>query len=114
MLETADDLEIDMPCMWKYLAEILVEMCSKEVITLRDVVSALTPVHGSPFSAKLLAALMEVLKEVKDITWIKDRWAESQVSLTEILSEEDINNFVEQNVRFRCVDDKSVTRFNRK
>ncbi|KAK6621848.1 hypothetical protein RUM44_001655 [Polyplax serrata] len=97
VLETADDLEIDMPCMWKYLAEILVEMCSKEVITLRDVVSALTPVHGSPFSAKLLAALMEVLKEVKDITWIKDRWAESQVSLTEILSEEDINNFVEQN-----------------
>ena len=99
-MKTSDELLLDMPCFWKYLAEILVEMCAKEVINFKDVANAMAPKQGSQDSAKFLSILIKLLVEVKDMSWVKDRWVHSQVSLTDFINEKDVNNFVKQNVSF--------------
>lgn len=97
MLEVADDLSVDFPCMWSYLAEILVEMCAKQVITFKDIVLTMIPLRGWHGSTKFLAELIKFLIEMKDVTWVKEWWIDSQVSLADVINKEDVNNFVKEN-----------------
>lgn len=99
MLETLEDLQVDVPMVWDYLAESLVFMVSAEVISLRDVAQAFIPFKGSQGAAKFLRSLFKLLIDTKGKSWLEQKWMISNIQLGDLIKSDEVENFVKQNVR---------------
>lgn len=99
MLETLEDLQVDVPMVWDYLAESFVFMVCAEVISLRDVAQALIPFKGSQGPAKFFKSLFKLLIEGKGKSWLEQKWMISNIQLGDLIKSDEVENFVKQNVR---------------
>ena len=98
MLETLlDDLEIDMPFVWQYLAEIVVHLCSAEVLSLQEATS-MGLAKGTPGAAKFLKTFLQLLVKEKGKTWLEQKWIVSNISLEDIIDPQSVDKFVTENV----------------
>lgn len=80
----------------------MVEIFAEENMSFRDLAELLKPRQGSSDAAKLLTGFFSSLLKEKPETWVQEAWLLSNVSLSDIIKERDVDNFVEQNVSVHC------------
>ncbi|XP_033113712.1 eukaryotic translation initiation factor 4 gamma 3-like isoform X2 [Anneissia japonica] len=97
ILEFAEDMAIDIPLIWKYLAQIISPAISGGSMNLQNLVSLLEPIKAIGKSGHLLA---EVLKaQVKEVgaALVSEKWAASGLQLQQFLNPgEDVKDFIER------------------
>lgn len=98
LLSYADDLVIDIPKLWNYLAEMIVPLVTEDVLTLSKLGSCMDILITQHHSHKLFAQLLKLLYTEKGPAYIIELWNSSGVSFTDFMSEEHVNSFIEDNV----------------
>ncbi|XP_049769636.1 eukaryotic translation initiation factor 4 gamma 1-like isoform X3 [Schistocerca cancellata] len=89
--EVADDLAIDVPKVWLYLAEILVPMLSTEALTFSDLKTAATGLH------KLVVEILRLLVKEKGPGWVRQRWDVAGMSWKDFAPADSIDRIVKEN-----------------
>lgn len=118
VLAQLDDLIIDIPKVWDYLAEMLgkdeteffffsncdcafiaaVASLGEEVLSLQALHRLCKPLLDQGYGPKLLAPLLRVLKEEKNAKFVHGMWQASGLKLTDFMSADDVDGFIKQNV----------------
>ncbi|XP_044148436.1 eukaryotic translation initiation factor 4 gamma 1 [Bufo gargarizans] len=111
VLEVADDMEIDIPHIWLYLAELISPVLTEEGIPMgelfRELTKPLTPIGKA---GVLLAEILGL--QCKDMSHKKAGalWQESRLSWKEFLSkDQDMNKFISDNKLEYTLGDESET-----
>ncbi|KAJ9596730.1 hypothetical protein L9F63_012236 [Diploptera punctata] len=90
-LSFAEDIAIDVPKFWPYTAEVLVPLLSRDSMSFADLRSIAQPAHG-----KLIAELLDLLVKDKGPGWIREKWSEAGLKLSEFIPEDEVDSFVKK------------------
>ncbi|XP_014260812.1 eukaryotic translation initiation factor 4 gamma 1-like isoform X3 [Cimex lectularius] len=77
-----EDLVIDLPLIWKYLAQLLVPLLAHEVLNFANVKIAAKSTRKENFS-QLLVKIIELLIKEKGPSWIRTQWELSRVQIVD-------------------------------
>nr|KAF7435190.1 hypothetical protein H0235_003381 [Vespula pensylvanica] len=88
VLEFVDDLIIDIPKIWTYLAEVLTHPIKDEVMPLSEMGSIFVSLRNQGGAGKLLGELLAKLSQEKGSKWIADKWDQSRLPLNDIIDPE--------------------------
>ncbi|XP_046395906.1 eukaryotic translation initiation factor 4 gamma 1-like isoform X2 [Ischnura elegans] len=94
ILEIAEDMILDVPKFWDYIAEILVVLLEEEVLAmsvLRDLTSQL---QQNKLSGLLVLAVLTLLFKNKGHAWISDKWKASSLQWKDLMSPSEVDSFV--------------------
>ncbi|PNF16446.1 hypothetical protein B7P43_G10313 [Cryptotermes secundus] len=91
-LEFADDLAIDVPKFWPYVAEFMVPMFLSEVMFFSDFREVAHPVRG-----KLIVDVLNLLVKEKGQVWIRQQWDTAGLKWTDFIPEDEVSEFVKKN-----------------
>ncbi|XP_025830115.1 eukaryotic translation initiation factor 4 gamma 3 isoform X2 [Agrilus planipennis] len=94
VLSLADDLTIDIPKIWDYLAEIIVPLITEESITFKVLHKCCELLTTQGHMADLLAPLFHLIVQEEGAAFLQNRWRESGLRLEDFLPDTDINKFV--------------------
>ncbi|KAL0277381.1 UNVERIFIED_CONTAM: hypothetical protein PYX00_004693 [Menopon gallinae] len=108
VLESAADLALDFPLFWAYIAELMIDIFAEENLSFRDLVELLKPRQGSSEVTKLLTSFFASLVKEKSETWVQEGWMLAQVSLSDLIKEKDIDNFVKHNKLGFLLSEKNI------
>lgn len=92
-LEFADDIAIDVPKFWPYIAEVIVPMLLSEAMSFADFREVAQPSHG-----KLILEVLNLLVKDKGPVWIREKWEVAGVKWTDFLPSEKVDEFVKVNM----------------
>lgn len=81
-LEFADDIAIDVPKFWPYIAEVIVPMLLSETMSFGDFREVAQPVYG-----KLILEVLNLLVRDKGPVWIRQKWEEASLEWTDKVDE---------------------------
>ncbi|KAK7864548.1 hypothetical protein R5R35_007322 [Gryllus longicercus] len=90
IISDGDDLAIDIPKIWLYLAEIIVPPLSLEIITFSEFRNLAKRV------GKLVAEVLQLLLKDKGPAWIRERWDAAGLSWTDFVSADNVDSFVKK------------------
>ncbi|KAG7197148.1 hypothetical protein KM043_007233 [Ampulex compressa] len=88
VLEAVDDLIIDIPKIWTYLAEVLSYPLEQDVIKLSDLKPTFESLRSQGYAGKLLVELLNKLSQNKGSMWVADKWDQSGLVLNNIVDTE--------------------------
>lgn len=86
VLEIVDDLIIDIPKIWTYLAEVLTQPIKDEVMPLAEIGSIFVNLRSQGNAGQLLGELLAKLSREKGSKWIADKWDQSRLALYDIIN----------------------------
>lgn len=98
LLSDADDLVIDIPKLWDYLAEMIVPLITEDVLTLDRLCNCMSVLLAHQHAHKLLAQLLKQLYTEKGHSYVVDLWQSSGVSFTNFMPADHVNSFIKENV----------------
>ncbi|XP_046742564.1 eukaryotic translation initiation factor 4 gamma 3-like isoform X8 [Diprion similis] len=97
VLDTAEDLVIDIPKIWIYLAELIWYPLAEGVLPFSELKNTMAPLKSKGLAGKLMGELMITLVQEKSPKWIKDKWDQSGLEWSDFLQEsESVNDFVKK------------------
>ncbi|XP_032674035.1 eukaryotic translation initiation factor 4 gamma 3-like isoform X4 [Odontomachus brunneus] len=85
VLQIIDELVIDLPKIWTYLAEILSHSIEEEAIPLSEMKSVFLSLKPNGFVGKLYGELMVKISHSKGPKWVADKWDQSGLQLSNLL-----------------------------
>lgn len=85
VLQIVDELVIDLPKIWTYLAEILSCSIEEEAIPLSEMKSIFLSLKANGFVGKLFGELMVKVSQSKGPKWVADKWDQSGLQLSNLL-----------------------------
>ncbi|XP_043492131.1 eukaryotic translation initiation factor 4 gamma 1-like isoform X2 [Polistes fuscatus] len=88
VVEFVDDLIIDIPKIWTYLAEVLTHPLKEEIMPLSEMSSIFKSLKIQGCAGKLLGELLAKLSQEKGSKWVADKWDQSRLSLNDIIDSE--------------------------
>ncbi|XP_015180094.1 PREDICTED: eukaryotic translation initiation factor 4 gamma 1 isoform X3 [Polistes dominula] len=88
VLELVDDLIIDIPRIWTYLAEVLTHPLKEEIMPLSEMNSIFISLKSQGGAGKLLGELLAKLCQEKGSKWVADKWDQSRLSINDIIDSE--------------------------
>ncbi|XP_069700452.1 eukaryotic translation initiation factor 4 gamma 3-like isoform X2 [Periplaneta americana] len=91
-LECADDIAIDVPKFWPYLAEVIVPMLLSEAMSFANLREVAQPSHG-----KLILEILQLLVKDKGPRWIREKWDAAGLKWTDFLPADQVDDFIKQN-----------------
>ncbi|XP_049821977.1 eukaryotic translation initiation factor 4 gamma 3 isoform X3 [Aethina tumida] len=92
-LEAADDMVIDIPMFWQYMAEMLCSVVCEEAVPLarlRKMISCLSEDNHYKF----MGTLFKLVVETKNADFLKSIWVVSELKLSDIIGKKDPEQFV--------------------
>lgn len=98
LLSLADDLVIDIPMLWTYLAEMIVPLLTEGALNFDRLKTCMDVIISQGHSHKLLAQLLRQLIADKGPTFVTEIWQSSGVSFTDFMSSDIVNSFIKDNV----------------
>ncbi|XP_018054816.1 PREDICTED: eukaryotic translation initiation factor 4 gamma 3 isoform X2 [Atta colombica] len=81
VLEIVDDLVIDIPKIWTYIAEILSHSIEDEAIALSELESICISLRRQGFVGKFLGELLTKVSRNKGCMWLAEKWDQSNLQL---------------------------------
>ncbi|XP_012058151.1 PREDICTED: treacle protein [Atta cephalotes] len=81
VLEIVDDLVIDIPKIWTYIAEILSHSIEDEAIALSELESTCISLRRQGFVGKFLGELLTKVSRNKGRMWLAEKWDQSNLQL---------------------------------
>ncbi|KAL1116881.1 hypothetical protein AAG570_005350 [Ranatra chinensis] len=93
---TAEDLWIDLPFIWKYLAELLVPFFCLEVVTFADLKTMSELMQNPSYLATVLGELFRALVVEQGPIWIRTKWESSKVSFKDFMAEDKVESFFKE------------------
>ncbi|KAJ8913562.1 hypothetical protein NQ315_017113 [Exocentrus adspersus] len=97
ILAQADDLKIDIPKIWDYLAEILVYSICEEVMPLGRLHKSFQILISQGQAAKLLTPLFKLVVSERGPNFLQNIWQVSGLQLTDFMSGSQVDSFVKDN-----------------
>ncbi|KAJ8939180.1 hypothetical protein NQ318_017077 [Aromia moschata] len=97
ILSQADDLKIDIPKIWDYLAEILVDLVCEEVLPLNRLQKSFQILIKQGHAAKVLAALFKIVVTEKGPNFLQNAWQSSGLQVTDFMPSPQANSFIKDN-----------------
>lgn len=98
LLKSAEDLVIDIPMLWDYLAETIVPLITEDVLSLERLANCMDILVTQKLSHKLLAQLLKNLYTEKGRNYVVELWRSSGVSFTNFMAADLVNSFIKDNV----------------
>nr|XP_055040425.1 eukaryotic translation initiation factor 4 gamma 3 isoform X2 [Misgurnus anguillicaudatus] len=112
MLEQADDMAIDIPFIWLYLAELLSPLLREGGIAMRDLFSELSkPLLPAGRAAILFSEILHLLCKQMSHRKVGDLWRDSGLNWADFLPEgEDLTAFIsQQKLEFTLSDSSTIS-----
>ncbi|XP_018310544.1 eukaryotic translation initiation factor 4 gamma isoform X4 [Mycetomoellerius zeteki] len=88
VLEIVDDLVIDIPKIWTYIAEILSHSIEDGAIALSELESTCISLRRQGFVGKFLGELLMKVSRNKGPKWLADKWDQSNLQLHTLIDPE--------------------------
>ncbi|CAK9810287.1 Eukaryotic translation initiation factor 4 gamma 3 [Anthophora quadrimaculata] len=85
ILESIDDLLLDIPKVWLYLAEILSQSVEDDLISLGELKPVFDKLKSRGYVGKFLGELLMKLSQDKGPKWVADKWEQSGLLLSNII-----------------------------
>ncbi|XP_057318167.1 eukaryotic translation initiation factor 4 gamma 3-like isoform X3 [Microplitis mediator] len=85
VLEIADDLVIDIPKIWEYIAEILLEMLMSGAHPFAELKKTLAVLKNAGTCSRTLGELLSTLAKEKGPKWVADNWDQSGLQWSDLL-----------------------------
>ncbi|XP_076271494.1 eukaryotic translation initiation factor 4 gamma 1-like isoform X2 [Rhynchophorus ferrugineus] len=95
-LSCCDDLVIDIPQIWQYIAEQLVPLYMDESSTLQNLPRVLFKL-GKSQQTKILKSLFAQIISLKGHNFLQSIWSKSGIQLSCFMHENDVSNFIAEN-----------------
>nr|CAH7761946.1 unnamed protein product [Callosobruchus chinensis] len=93
----ADDLKIDIPKIWDYLAEVLVEALCEEALPLVRLHKSIAVLVEQKQATKILAPLFKLVVTKKGPNFLQNIFTTSGLQLTDFMNSAEVDPFVEGN-----------------
>uniref|UniRef100_A0A1B6CCD2 MI domain-containing protein n=1 Tax=Clastoptera arizonana TaxID=38151 RepID=A0A1B6CCD2_9HEMI len=97
LIECGEDMSIDVPKFWEYLAELMVPIICEEKITLADVKEAASGILQNQIVENLLTPIFKLLVQKMGPDFVKNCLVSSKITLEDFLLPGRVENFVEKN-----------------
>ncbi|XP_072375280.1 eukaryotic translation initiation factor 4 gamma 3-like isoform X1 [Diabrotica undecimpunctata] len=97
LLSQADDLRIDIPKLWDYLAEILVDLITEQVVPLKRLHKSFSILIELNQADKLLAPLFKLIISNKGSHFLHSQWQLSGLQLVDFMDTAQIESFINDN-----------------
>ncbi|XP_076249202.1 eukaryotic translation initiation factor 4 gamma [Calliopsis andreniformis] len=88
ILDIVDDLLIDIPKVWTYLAEVLSHPIENEIVTLSDLKPTFDSLRSRGYVGKFLGKLLSKVSQDKGPKWVAEKWDQSGLQWSNILDTE--------------------------
>ncbi|XP_024228238.1 eukaryotic translation initiation factor 4 gamma 3 isoform X2 [Bombus impatiens] len=88
ILELVDDLVLDIPKVWLYLAEILSHPIEEEIVPLTELKPIFDSLRTRGYVGKFLGELLSKISRDKGHKWIADKWDQSGLKLSNVIDTE--------------------------
>ncbi|RZC05037.1 eukaryotic translation initiation factor 4 gamma 3-like, partial [Asbolus verrucosus] len=109
VLSQVDDLIIDIPMIWDYLAEILVHLICEEALHLARLHKSCERIINQGHGSKLLASLFKLVVSEKGPNFLTSCWRASGLSLDNFMDPSQVDSFVKDNkLEFLCGGDTAA------
>ncbi|KAL6431458.1 hypothetical protein ACFW04_007220 [Cataglyphis niger] len=116
VLEIVDDLVIDIPKIWTYLAEILSHPIQDEAVSLYQMKSIFVSLRNKnresknqSFVGKFIGELLTKVSHNKGGRWVADKWDQAGLKLNSLINPEDVEKITtEYNLEFLSGDYNSA------
>ncbi|CAL7944670.1 unnamed protein product [Xylocopa violacea] len=107
ILELVDDLVLDIPKVWSYLAEILSHPVEEEVLPLTELIPIFDSLRSQGYVGKFLGELLSKVSRDKGPKWVADKWDQSGLQLSNIIDpdREDVDKIVKDYNLVFCTGD---------
>ncbi|CAH1972490.1 unnamed protein product [Acanthoscelides obtectus] len=92
-----DDLKIDIPKIWDYLAEILVEGLCEEALPLNRLHKSIAALIEQRQATNILAPLFRLVVSKKGPNFLQQIFKTSGLQLTDFMNSSDVDSFVQSN-----------------
>ncbi|KAG8239740.1 hypothetical protein J437_LFUL018435 [Ladona fulva] len=96
VLAGAEELLLDVPMFWSYVADILGVMLEEEVILL-SILQYFTSELPENLQGPLVIAVLNVLNKSKGPSWVNEKWAESGLHWKDLIPAKNVEKFVKDN-----------------
>ncbi|KAJ8985508.1 hypothetical protein NQ317_015052 [Molorchus minor] len=93
----AEDLQIDVPKIWDYLAEILVNLVCEEVLPLSRLYKSFQPLIKQDRAVEVLVPLFKFVVTEVGPNFLQNIWQVSGLQLTDFMPASQIKSFIEDN-----------------
>ncbi|XP_066598673.1 eukaryotic translation initiation factor 4 gamma 3-like isoform X2 [Prorops nasuta] len=103
VLELVDDLIIDIPKIWTYLAEILCFIVEEDTTSLSAIKPIFAALRSQGYVGKLLGELLTKLSKDKGSKWAAEKWDQSEIKWNNIIDtdKENVDKIIkEHNLEF--------------
>ncbi|XP_076664476.1 eukaryotic translation initiation factor 4 gamma isoform X6 [Andrena cerasifolii] len=107
ILELVDDLLLDIPKVWFYLAEVLSHPIENDLLPLAELKPVFDSLRSQKYVGTFLGNLLTKLSQDKGLKWVAEKWDQSGLQLNSILDTEleDVDKIIkEYNLEF-CTGD---------
>ncbi|XP_026465657.1 eukaryotic translation initiation factor 4 gamma 3-like isoform X2 [Ctenocephalides felis] len=94
VLEFADDLRVDIPKMWEYLADLIAPVLASECVNLKDIHKISHVLISQDLAGEFIAAIFKTISKEKGPGRVKDIWAKSGLSWKSFMDEKKVDDFV--------------------
>ena len=88
ILELVDDLVLDIPKVWLYLAEILSHPIEEEIVPLTELKPIFDSLRTRGYVGKFLGELLSKISRDKGHKWVADKWDQSGLKLSNVIDTE--------------------------
>ncbi|XP_076621218.1 eukaryotic translation initiation factor 4 gamma isoform X1 [Colletes latitarsis] len=88
ILDIIDDLLLDIPKIWSYLAEILAHPIEEEILPLIELKPLFDSLRSRRYVGKFLGELLSKLSRDKGPKWVAEKWDQSGLQLNNIIDTE--------------------------
>ncbi|XP_076646708.1 eukaryotic translation initiation factor 4 gamma isoform X1 [Halictus rubicundus] len=85
ILELVDELLLDIPKVWLYLAEILSDPIKEELLPLQELRPLFDNLRSRGYVGKFLGEVLSKLCRDKGSKWVADKWDQSELQMSNIL-----------------------------
>ncbi|KAK9709826.1 eIF4-gamma/eIF5/eIF2-epsilon [Popillia japonica] len=97
VLSQADDLTIDIPKIWDYLAEIIAPIINENAVPLKRLHKSFNILIKQNHAAKLLDPLFKLVITEKGPNYLYLLWVESNLNFSDFMEPSQVNSFIQEN-----------------
>ncbi|XP_041987702.1 eukaryotic translation initiation factor 4 gamma 3-like isoform X2 [Aricia agestis] len=97
IVSVAPDLYIDIPMLYEYLGKLIAPQIEKKHITFEQALSICEKVIQAEHGHLILRVIIRELKDSMGPTFVKTKWSESGLKLSQWMSDEQVPKWIEEN-----------------
>ncbi|KAK5645721.1 hypothetical protein RI129_004185 [Pyrocoelia pectoralis] len=97
VLAEAEELIIDIPKVWDYVAELIVPLLYDNAITFRDLQKCFSLIISSGHASQVLTNMFNLIIQEKGPNFLQNSWNSSGQKLSDYMPESQVDSFVKDN-----------------